>query len=68
MAVVDNAAGAANFVKKAERIYAKANKSASLFSHALCRFVSGIEIQFNLLTFKIKTGHWVSRRPAGSLH
>jgi hypothetical protein len=44
MAVVDNAAGAANFVKKAERIYAKANKSASLFSHAVCRFVSGIEI------------------------
>jgi hypothetical protein len=64
MAVVDNAAGAANFVKKAERIYAKANKSASLFSHAIYLFVGGIEIPFNVMIFKLKPRHWVSEIPA----
>jgi hypothetical protein len=59
MAVVDNAAGAANFVKKAERIYAKVNKSASLFSHSIHLLFGGIEIPFNLMIFKLKSLHRV---------
>jgi hypothetical protein len=60
MAVVDNAAGAANFVKKAERIYARVNKSASLFSKSIHRFVGGDEASFNMLIFNLKTRHRTS--------